>query len=205
MSWGEAMIAEAEERAYLERQIARIKSLEEPTAKQLTAMRTAMAALADIERRQAKRAATERLSRVAERPRCRYPVEEGGEDGDCSCPEPCIIVRVFAELKNPRPNTMALADRRHQLGRRWVQASIRLVRAEHPDWDTFAVTRQAGLGGDRPWRFREEWRRLGGDSHRSLTPEEYDKLSELLDHEQAELEKVEACVRELESVAEQAA
>ena len=47
--------AEAEERAFLEAQIARIKSLPKPTAKDLHAMRTAMAALRDIEKHAARR------------------------------------------------------------------------------------------------------------------------------------------------------
>jgi uncharacterized protein (DUF1800 family) len=48
--------AEAEERAYLEAQVARIRAIEEPTPKQVSTMREAMRALEDIKRRAAKRA-----------------------------------------------------------------------------------------------------------------------------------------------------
>ena len=48
--------AEASERAYLEQQIARIRAIEEPTAKQITTLREAMRGLEDIEKRATRRA-----------------------------------------------------------------------------------------------------------------------------------------------------
>ena len=51
------------------KQIARIRAIEEPTAKQLSAMREAMRALEDVKRRQARRVARERLSRPPSKPK----------------------------------------------------------------------------------------------------------------------------------------
>jgi hypothetical protein len=52
----EASVATVDERAYLEQQVARIKALPEPSAQQLSAMRAAMAALDDLDRRAAREA-----------------------------------------------------------------------------------------------------------------------------------------------------
>jgi hypothetical protein len=182
---GDAMAAEADERAYLEQQIARIKTISEPTSTDLRALRTAMAALGDIKKREARRAP-------------RRPVEPGPQAEH----SPLLEKLLAAARDEPRQDNLPLADRRHQLGKRWVHASIRRVRAEHPDWDTFAVTRHAGLNGGRPWQFTQKWRRLGGDSHRDLTPEQHQALEDLLDREEAELEQLEVRAQELESAAQ---
>jgi hypothetical protein len=92
---GEAMAAEADERAYLEKQIARIKAIEEPTAKDLHALRTAMNALGDIDRRQAKRTPPRRPV-VEQETGCRhFPREDGS--GPCACTRPCVLVQIAVD------------------------------------------------------------------------------------------------------------
>jgi hypothetical protein len=93
---GDAMAAEADERTYLEKQIARIKAIEEPTAKDLHALCTAMNALSDIDRREAKRAPRRPVKK--KQTACRhFPRADGREP--CSCAEPCVSARVAAETQ----------------------------------------------------------------------------------------------------------
>jgi hypothetical protein len=97
---GEAMAAEAEERAYFEQQIARIKALDEPTAKQLSIMRTALHVLEDIDRRRAKRAARRR--RPAEQEAgCRH-LNPFLPLGPCTCTEPCFGAWAFADYQREK-------------------------------------------------------------------------------------------------------
>ncbi len=97
--------AEAEEHAYLEQQIARIRAIEEPTAKQLSAMREAMRALEDVKRRQARRVAREWLSRPPSKPKpkCRRLADEyEWPEGLalCDCAEPCILARLHPNYRD---------------------------------------------------------------------------------------------------------
>jgi hypothetical protein len=96
---GDAMAAEADERAFLERQIARIKAIEQPTAKDLHALRTAMNALGDIDRREAKRAPQRPVERQTG---CRH-ITDGRDDREpCTCSKPCFAAWLCADYAKAR-------------------------------------------------------------------------------------------------------
>lgn len=93
-----------------------------------------------------------------------------------------------------------LVQRRHEVSRRWVRATLSQVRAEHPTWNQLEVCKASGrleLDRDHPRRrYDDEWRRLVGAAWwhipHDASPETIRQLHELLDREEAELEELEA-------------
>jgi hypothetical protein len=85
-------------------------------------------------------------------------------------------------------------QRQHEMSRRWVLATLRHRRAEHPDWDQHKVLNTNPKAG-RPRRYEYEWRTLCGHDPADgkdhvpdqASPETVRQLEDLLDREEAEL------------------
>jgi hypothetical protein len=165
-------------RALAEKTIARVEQLANPSAQDLSAAQQAQRVLDDADRR-------ERRGRPAK------PVD----------PEPGttpLLAHLLKLANDPQDDQGSdLETRRHELSRRWVFATVRQVRAQHPDWDQPKVV-NADTG--RPRRFESEWRTLCGHDPAGArdhvppraSPEKVRQLAELLDREEAELAALEA-------------
>jgi hypothetical protein len=190
--------SEDAELEYLEEQIARIRAIEEPTPQQLSTLREAMRARNEIERQAAQRRAPlpapkdGEPSDLAKRLLARREAHDRATAAGERCPLHCSYCS--------RPS---LVDRRHQLDKRWVTASLGVVRAQHPGLDGLAVCNHPtgrSLLSRRERRLDQEWLALGGHNpwwHQhadDLALDAYDRLSELLDCDEAELEQLEASI-----------
>jgi hypothetical protein len=173
--------AEADERAFLNRQIARVMALDEPTAKDLHALKTARDRIETLNKRAARRA----------------PQASRAEPEE---PELTPLERKLLAEDGQKPR-VSLLSRRHYMGMRWVGAGLRVARAKDPG---YSVVGKSGLeleqgGIDRPREYDREWCALGGTRNAEEPPEDrYEALSELLDREEAALEALEARADELD-------
>jgi hypothetical protein len=67
-----------------------------------------------------------------------------------------LLTRLLREASESQSDDASeLETRRHELSNRWVRATVRHVRAEHPDWPAVKV---ANAARGRPQRINHDWK-----------------------------------------------